>query len=53
MTNISNSISAERNIVDLLYNRHLNIDLKDNQGITALMIAARNGILQYKKNPKK
>lgn len=36
------SILAERHIVDLLLQRHINIDLKDNQGITALMIAARS-----------
>lgn len=52
-TKIPNSILAERNIVDLLFNRHLNIDLKDNQGITAAMIAAKNGILQCKMNPQK
>lgn len=36
-------ILAERKIFELLCNRPINIDLKDNQGVTPLMIAAENG----------
>lgn len=44
------NFSAEHKIVELLCNRPINIDLKDNQGVTALMVAAKNGIFLSRTN---
>lgn len=44
-------ILAESKIVELLCNRPIDIDLKDNQGVTPLMIAAKNGTNQMKQSP--
>lgn len=46
--NIKIQFLAERKIIEMLCNRPIDINLKDYQGVTAIMIAAKNGIIQGK-----